>query len=287
VKVLVTGANGFIGRHAVKALKEAGHEAITLDQEWYRAMDIAADITKPLSPIPGLDAVIHLAAMASPKECDGSPSRAFDVNVHGTHEVLKMALKSGAKKVVFASSAHVYDIPPMYFPTDELHPLRLNNTYTTTKLLGEELCRLYFENHGLSYTALRFYNVYGPGQALGYFVPDMIMKAKSGSIELPGGNTTKDFVYVGDVAQAIMLAMKTSFVGAINIGTGVESNLALIAGRIAESLGVSFSTTPSATATRMQADSSRAQTVLGWKATTDVTTGLERIFQYKGIKVVA
>ena len=92
---------------------------------------------------------------------------------------------------------------------------------------------------------------------------------------------------MGDVAQAIMLAMKTSFVGAINIGTGVESNLALIAGRIAESLGVSFSTTPSATATRMQADSSRAQTVLGWKATTDVTTGLERIFQYKGIKVVA
>lgn len=286
MKILVTGANGFIGRHVVKALKEACHETITLDQEWYRAMDIAQDITKPLAPIPGLDAVIHLAAIANPRECDGSPSRAFDVNVHGTQNVLKMAVASGANKVVFPSSGHVYDMPPLYLPTDEQHPLRLNNTYTITKILGEQLCELYYQNHGLSYTTLRLYNAYGPGQQLGYFIPDML--AKKGDISLgSGGHITKDWVWVEEVADAFVKAISSPFVGAVNIGTGIETPLYVIAGRIVAEKGFVCTVEAADNPSRMRADNSRAQRVLDWQPKVSIEDGLERILQARRSKVMA
>lgn len=286
MRVLVTGANGFIGHYVVKALREAGHYPIGLDMvpsnspTWYEA-----DITKPLDQLDDIDAVIHLAALSHPRQCDENPSKAFDINVNGTSNVLRMALASGARKVVFSSSAHVYDIPPKYLPTDEVHPLRLNNIYTTTKILGEHLCHLYYENHGLSYTTLRLYNAYGPGQARGYFIPDMIAKAKDGSIDLPGGNTTKDWVYVEEVADAFVKAISSEFVGPVNIGTGVETDLAFIAGLITESLGASFNTSSDAKATRMQADISRAQRVLDWQPKTEIHNGLEYILQAERSKV--
>ncbi len=283
MRILITGADSFIGKPVVKTLREAEHSVMKLD--CVGDVDILADITRPLAPTPGLDAVIHLAAVASPRECDADPTKAFDVNVNGTHQVLNMALKSGAKKVVFSSSAHVYGISPKYMPTDESHPLWLQNNYTLTKILGEQLCQLYYENHGLSYTALRLYNAYGPGQAEGYFIPDMISRAKGGSIELPGGNTTKDWIWIEDAAQAFVLALNTSFIGDINIGTGVETDLATIAKYIADATGTFFSTISNANATRMQADNSRARRVLGWVPTVSIMDGLDRIFQHEGIKV--
>ena len=275
MNVLVMGANGFIGRHVTKALREAGRTPITLD--CVGDVDIHADITQPLPKIEGLDAVIHLAAVSHPRDCDTNPSRAFDVNVNGTHQVLKMALASGAKKFVFSSSAHVYDIPPRYMPTDEMHPLRLNNTYTTTKILGEHLCQLYFENHGLSYTTLRLFNAYGTGQALGYFIPDMIGKAQEGHIGLTGGDTTKDWVYVEDVADAFVRALTTPFVGAINIGTGVETNLETIARFIADVYKAELTCNPIEHPTRMCADIGRAQRVLGWTPKVTIGEGLDTI----------
>ena len=269
MRVLLTGSEGFIGKHVSRQLVEAGHEVIGLD------IVKGNDITRPLDPIPGLDAVIHLAAIANPRECDANPTKAFDVNVNGANQVLKMALESGARKVVFSSSAHVYDIPPRYFPTDETHPLRLNNTYTTTKLRGEQLCHLFWENHGLAYTVLRLFNAYGPGQSLGYFIPDMIAKAAKGPIALQGGKTTKDWVYIDDVARAFASAVETSFVGAINIGTGVETPLYDIAKRIADASGVvCASDDDGAYYTRMRADWTRAAKVLGWKPKVDIWEGL-------------
>lgn len=272
MRVMVTGSAGFIGKHVVKALTEAGHRVIPLDIgiPW-----VQADITQPLPRIPDVDAVIHLAALSHPRQCDDNPGKAFDINIQGTHNVLKMALASGAKKVVFSSSAHVYDIPPRYLPTDELHPLRLNNTYTTTKLLGEQLCQLFYENHGLSYTVLRLFNAYGPGQAQGYFIPDMIAKAKTGFIELRGGETTKDWVYIEDVARAFLLALETPYVGHINIGTGVETTLSAIVGVICDAASIPYTTSFTPNDTRMCADNTRAKRVLGWEPRTSIWEGLD------------
>ena len=277
MKVLITGAAGFIGKHVTETLKGTGHEVITLDMPHYGSMDLAVDITQPLDPIPGLDAVIHLAAVSHPRDCDNAPGRAFDVNVNGTHQVLNMALESGVRKVVFASTAHVYGISPKYLPTDEIHPLWLQNNYTLTKILGEQLCQLYHDNHGLSYTVLRLFNAYGPGQGLGYFIPDMIGKAKDKGITLPGANTTKDWVYVDDVARAFLLAMESPYVGAINIGTGVETELFTIAEHIARAYTVPFSFSPVEGATRMWADVTRAKRILGWEPYKTIREGLRDI----------
>lgn len=279
MRVLVTGSAGFIGRSVCKALLADGHDVIPLD------ILLGHDITKPLPSMGPLDAVVHLAAMANPRECDANPAKAFDVNVNGTLQVLKLALAAGAKKVVFSSSAHVYGVGPRYLPTDEGHPLSLGNTYTTTKILGEELCNLYHENHGLSCTTLRLYNAYGPGQGLGYFVPDMVAKAAKGSIDLTGANVTKDWVYVDDVAEAFALAVKTPFVGALNIGTGIESNLGVVASVIAVETGAYLHAEPVDRPSRMQADIGRARRVLGWMPRIELREGIRAVCAAQEIAV--
>jgi len=282
MRVLVTGAAGFIGQHVSQLLNERGHSVLALDFRiplipliwWDKVFKV--DITEPIPAIPDLDAVIHLAAMANPRDCDAHPDQAFNANVNGTHQVLKMALESGAKKFIFSSSAHVYDIPPKYLPTDEMANLRLNNVYTTTKILGEELCRLYWSNYGLSYTTLRLFNVYGGGQAKGYFVPDKIDEAQRGGIDLRGSNVTKDWIYIDDVADAFVKAVSSPFVGALNIGTGIETNLGTVAGIIADAYKVELATFPVSVPTRMCADIRCAQTVLGWSPKVSLEEGLER-----------
>ena len=283
MRVCVTGSAGFIGKHVCKALADAGHLVIPLDINipW-----VQADITQPLPKVPDLDAVIHLAALSHPRQCDENPGKAFAVNVAGTSNVLRMALESGAKKLVFSSSAHVYNIPPNWLPTDETHPLRLNNTYTTTKILGEQLCDLYWTNHGLSYTTLRLFNVYGPGQPKGYFVPDMLVK--TGDIDLgPGGHTTKDWVWIADATRAFVLALESDFVGPVNIGTGEETPLHFVAGRIASERGFVCKVSPTETISRMCADWHRAERVLGWKPTKSIREGLNAILSHEAAAVPA
>ena len=295
MKVCVTGAAGFVGRHVCKALTGAGHDVIGLDvcprsnmdQEW-----ITADITQTLLPIWGLDAVIHLAAVAHPRECEADHARTFAVNVNGTYHVLQMALESGAKKFVFASTAHVYGISPKYLPTSESHPLGTplwrQHTYSRTKILGEQLCKRYYENDGLSCTILRLYNAYGSGQGRGYFIPDMLEMARRGRIELTGGSTTKDFVYVEDVARAFVLAIEAPFGGALtlNIGTGRESRLEDVASAIAMHLEVPYSDTGDEyRQTRMRADISRAGEQLGWKPQVSLEEGIRAVVDGATAKV--
>ncbi|MDP2662118.1 MAG: NAD-dependent epimerase/dehydratase family protein [Dehalococcoidia bacterium] len=292
MRVLVTGGAGFIGRYVNEALVEAGHEVYALDQRWpwpggrpikLGIREIAGDITlRP--PWPGipepLDCIIHLAAIASPGICDRDPALAFNVNVNGTHNVLKLALWAGVKRVVFASSAHVYGISPKYMPTDERHPLWLQDVYTTTKLLGEELCRLYYDNHGLNYGVLRLFNGYGPGQPEGYFIPDMIAKARAGKIDLKGGNVTKDFVYVADVARAFVLMVESTYVGPINVGWGDEVRLSAVASYISQNTGAPLVLADGGPEpTRMWCDRRRARAVLGWEPTVSLGQGLQRTME--------
>jgi len=286
--VLVTGACGFMGSHLVGKLLEEGASVFALDRpeafqgkhiESPRYFPLALDITRPLTAASDtrFDVVYHLAAIAAPIVCEQEPDKAFLTNVLGTYNVLRFALKGDAKKVIFLSSAHVYGISPKYMPTGEVHPLALLDNYTTTKVLGERLCRLFYDNHHLPYLIFRLFNSYGPGQPPGYFIPDMIVKAKSGHITLKGREVTKDFIYIDDVVDALLKGAVSDYVGELNIGSGKQTELGYVAKYIADKMGarIDFDDSKVAGPTKMQADNTRAKKILGWAPRITLEQGLD------------
>jgi nucleoside-diphosphate-sugar epimerase len=288
MRVLVTGAAGFLGSHISEALAQSGHEVYAIDTEQgytsgrladFHGVKVISDIASPefsknLSL--QLDAIVHLAGIGSARDCEANPSHSFDVNVNGTHQVLDLAFRSKARSFVFASSAQVYGFDPKRLPFDEHGPLRMENRYTTHKILGELLCQLYFDNHGITSTILRLFNVYGPGQALGTFIPDMIQKAKTGVIYLEGGGITKDFVYVDDVVRAFCAALDSGYMGVINIGSGRESSLLTVAAYIARMMGARLNQVEydRSQNTRVQCNPAKAKRVLNWEPQVSLEEGL-------------
>lgn len=291
-KILVTGAGGFLARHTIPRLLDAGAEVTGFDVRSGLDGPNLREVKAKIKLVEGdisnysdlekvddsCDYVVHLAAIAAPIQCEQNPDRAFLTNVQGTFNVLKLAAKKKAKKVLFSSSAHVYGISPKYMPTDENHPLALLDTYTSTKILGESLCQLFYSNHNLQYTITRLFNGYGPGQNADYFIPAMIAKAKTGHIELRGRQITKDFVYVEDVADVFVRALLSDYVGEINVGSGKQTTLEYVASHIAKALNakLTFSSVDPSGPTHMQCDPTRAQKILGWKAMTPIEKGLDR-----------
>jgi nucleoside-diphosphate-sugar epimerase len=290
LRVLVTGVAGFIGSHLAKHYSAEGVDVVGFDTSTAltssRVASFAPETTlydadirdyESVRKIGGrFDCIIHLAALAVPRECEENPSLAFEANVFGTYTMLRYAVEIKAARFIFPSSAHVYGISPMYVPTNESHPLNLRNTYATTKILGEILCKQFHEYHGLSCISLRLYNVFGPRQSSAYFVPSMIIKARQGSIALKGASTTKDFVYVSDVVDAIAKSATSDYIGEVNIGTGIQTRLDTVGRYVAEALGARFTLAGDSdeTPTFMQCDRSRAMDVLGWQPSVGLEEGL-------------
>jgi UDP-glucose 4-epimerase len=296
VKVLVTGAAGFVGTKLLRALRKAGEEVVGLDKKTISPESaancgsaIVCDIRDDarMAELPeelfGIDACVHLAAIAAPRQAEADPQLAWETNVRGTHNVLALCRKVGVKKIVFASSAHVYGISPKYMPTDENHPLALLDTYTTTKIIGEQLCDLFHRNYGISYTACRLFNAYGPGQSMDYFIGAKIRQAATGSgpVTIMNGAVTKDWVSVFDVARALVAAVRSPYVGPLNIGTGVETSLLEIAKAIASAFGkeVVPDGAQDGGPTRMCANWARANAVLGWSPETTFIEGIAEVIK--------
>lgn len=292
--ILVTGAAGFIGKHLIKGLlAQNEHDIICIDIADMTGLPLAKprrqeiDITddKAMSWLAGnlkhmqVEACVHLAAVASPPIAQREPERAWATNVRGTHNVLKLCHEIQCPRVVFFSSAHVYGISPKYMPTDEQHPLALHDTYTTTKILGEQLCQLFYENHGLAYTTLRLWNAYGPGQSPDYFIGKKISQARVGDITIRNAAVTKDWVHVRDVIRAVLMAIKSDYVGPLNIGTGVETSLTEIINLIAQKFGRQIfpEDAPDEGPTRMLCDYRRAHRILGWEPTIKFSDGLAEL----------
>jgi len=298
-QVLVTGAAGFIGSYLIEVLLKGGYDVIALDkneealfkmptflgEQSNELRKIIADICDQvimdkLGRTLKFDSIIHLAALATPRIAETLPDKTFRVNVLGTYNVLKMAKETGVKRVVFASTAHVYGISPKFFPTPENTPMQLQDTYTTSKILGEQLCQLFYENHNIPYVTFRMFNGYGPRQSLDYFIPAMINKAKNGEIILKGAKTTKDWVFVDDVVDAMIRGLETNYIGALNVGTGIQTSLETIAKKIAEHYGAKFSVDiEQPPPTFMQADTSRIKTILDWSPKTTLEEGLRKTLE--------
>jgi UDP-glucose 4-epimerase len=290
--VLITGAAGFIGsklRHFLHlgadwkiisldkaAMTSLGGED---DERYYTNITDDESMSRLKEKLyKRVDACVHLAAVAAPREAEREPGKAWDTNVRGTHNVLSLLRDIECRKVVFASSAHVYGISPKYMPTDENHPLSLLDTYTTTKIMGEQLCDLFRKNYGINATILRLFNVFGPGQSEDYFLGKKLQQAKAGGpITLMNGGVTKDWVWIYDVVSAFDAALSTDYSGPINIGTGVETSLREMAEYIASEFKLLPLVDEPATdigPTRMQCDPLLAKNLLNWSPSVNAKTGL-------------
>lgn len=252
--VLVTGGAGFIGSTTARRLLAQGHQVTVIDDLSHgkrenvpdgaalrvidvRTPDLAAAVAacRP-------DAVLHLAAQMDVRKSVADPTWDASVNVLGTVNVLESARRAGVRRVVFASSGGAVYGEQEAFPATESHPRRPASPYGVSKLCGEEYLAHYSLAHGLSTLALRYANVYGPGQdphgeagVVAIFCERML-RGEAPTVNGDGGQT-RDYVHVDDVARINQLALESDLRGALNVGTGVETDVNAIGAALAGALG--------------------------------------------------
>lgn len=305
-RVLVTGGAGFIGSHVVDALARSGYSVKVLDDLSCGDLDnIGVHLRSGLveffegdirdrglveEVLAGVDAVVHLAALVSVPLSVEDPEFTFDVNVNGTRNVVASCASSGVKKLVFASSCAVYG-EAQYLPINEAHPRRPLSPYASSKLEGERVCWNFAEDSDADVAILRFFNVYGPRQTTGDY-SGVITKffdwaEKGESLVVYGdGSQTRDFVYVSDVAQAILMLLESRSVGGVfNIGYGEAvtiSDLALkIIALVGKDVGVVYRPPRKGDIPRSLADISKARKAFGFSPRVSLDEGLRRLLRWR------
>lgn len=227
--VLVTGGAGFIGTHLCNYLHNKGYHVISLDIQhpddnpWEV---VVADVRDYLQ-LDAIDTIVHLAAQVSVAQSMEDPDYTLSVNVDGTSSVLAAAESSGVKRVLFASSAAVYgDADEM--PITEKSPLTPQSPYAVSKIVGEELCR----QSPIETCALRFFNVYGPGQSAsgGYsaVIPAFKKAIAAGMPPTVFGDGTqiRDFIHVSDLVRIIEMALSSKVIpDEVNLASGDSTSL--------------------------------------------------------------
>jgi UDP-glucose 4-epimerase len=237
-KVLITGGAGFIGSHLAEELAQRGKYPVILDnlktgkkenldavEHTFVEGDVR-DIDRLSKAAIGCDSIFHLAALTSVVQSMREPDDYFDVNLNGTLNVLNVSKNSAVTKVVFSSSAAVYGDSPVLPKTEDMKP-EPKSPYAITKISSEYFCDIYRENYGLPTVCARFFNVFGerqdPASPYAAAMPIFISKTlRNEPIPVYGdGSQTRDFVYVKDVAKALICLLENeNAVGVYNIGYG-------------------------------------------------------------------
>jgi len=257
MKVLVTGGAGFIGSHIAEYFAEAGHTVRILDNlatgflrniPQYKNIEfIQGDICDSLSvekAISDVDYVFHEAALVSvPLSCE-KPTEAFRINTLGILNVLQACVKAEVNKFVTASSAAIYGNNPILPKREDMYP-EPTSPYAISKLDGEYLARMFYENYGLRTTCLRYFNVYGPRQdpksPYAAVIPIFFEKAKSGKDLLIYGDglQSRDFVYIKDVVKANAAALEHGDGQVFNVAMGKSVTVLELAEQIIKLTGSS------------------------------------------------
>ncbi len=247
--IAVTGGAGFVGSHLVDALLRGGASDVTVIDDFSRGRrenlagwaneprlrlvdaDIR-DIEALREPLRGASIVYHLAAQATVMGAARDIDHTFKTNVVGTYNVLKVAAEEGVRRMVFASSREVYG-EPVSLPVAESHPLLPVNSYGASKVAGEALCRAFARECSLETSVLRLANVYGD-RDIGRVIPHWIDQARTGSdLVVYGGAQVIDFVWVGDVARALIAAAAAEIpLPPINVASGTGTKILDLARRI-------------------------------------------------------
>ncbi len=285
-KVLVTGGAGFIGSHIVDALLAAGHEVVVLDDlssgskknlpasVQLQVLDIttpaAAAFVREYAP----DVVVHAAAQMSVRRSMDEPTFDAQVNVVGLVTILSELRDKPGRKVVFLSTGGAIYGEQSSFPATEDHPANPESVYGLSKKVGEDYLAFWSRVWGLKVSVLRLANVYGPRQnphgeagVVAIFCRGLL---SGKALTINGtGEQTRDFVFVGDVANAAERCVSGDFPGVFNVGTGRETSVNQLVAALTAAVGskgtIAHGDAKSGEQQRSCIDPSRAKATFGWQ----------------------
>lgn len=294
-KVLVTGADGFIGSHLVEELVRTGCQVRAfafynsfnswgwlddLDQNIKDSIEVVTgDIRDPYGmrkAVNGCEIVFHLAALIGIPYSYHAPDNYVDTNIKGTLNILQAARDLGVAKMVHTSTSEVYGTAK-FVPITEDHQLQAQSPYAATKIAADQLALSFYKSFNLPVAVLRPFNTYGPRQSARAVIPTVITQAISGAVQIKLGalRPTRDFTFVTDTVQGFVACAKAdkSIGEVINIGSNFEIPIGDLAGLIlklmdvdAQIVGDEERIRPAASEVeRLWADTNKAKEWMGWQ----------------------
>lgn len=278
-RVLVTGAEGFIGRQLLIELRSHGFEVLTLP----RRCDISHSGAFSDYGNKNISALIHLAALCSIQESWERPVDYYRVNLLGTLNALELCKRTGARFIL--PSSYMYGTP-RYLPIDERHPLAVNNPYAQSKFFAEEASSFYTSNYKIPITVLRLFNVYGPGQRSAFLIPNIVRQVvREQQIVLQSLKPRRDFVHLRDVARAFILALEhPKDYLCLNVGSGMSYSVEELV-TMAQAIAKTKKPVESLEMRRKNeidevvADCKKIEQALGWKAEISLCEGLSELVE--------
>lgn len=295
MKVLVTGADGFIGSHLVESLVRKGYDVRAfvlynsfnswgwLDHAPRQVRDsldvFSGDIRDPhgvKTAMHGCDAVLHLAALIAIPYSYHSPDTYIDTNVKGTLNVLQAARELGVKRIVHTSTSEVYGTA-RFVPITEEHPLQGQSPYSASKIGADQLAYSFHASFDLPVVIARPFNTYGPRQSARAVIPTIITQIASGKnvLKLGAVSPTRDFNFVKDTVAGFIAALESQAGAgeAINFGSNYEISIGDTAQLIADVMGKAVEITTdevrlrprNSEVERLWAENRKAREIFGWQ----------------------
>lgn len=304
MKVLITGAAGFLGSHILNKLLSMGFNVLGLDN-LSRPSDYGVKLLKNLgvklyvmnvknseviNVLKNVDVVIHAAAYVDVAESVKEPTLYVDNNVLTTTYLAEVCVKKGVKRFIYVSSAAVYG-EPKYLPIDEEHPLEPLSPYGASKVASEVIIKTFSKVYkNFKYTIIRPFNIYGPGQTSTYagvvtnFCERLLRNLPP--IIYGDGEQTRDFIYVEDVAEAItkIIECDKAVNNTYNVGTGIPTKINDLAKLVMEILGITYK--PIYKPPRpgdikhSYASIKRIRKDIGWEPKTSLKEGLKKTIEW-------
>jgi NAD dependent epimerase/dehydratase len=305
-KVLVTGADGFIGSHLTETLVRQGYEtkAFVLYNSfnswgWLDHCEpevkgqfevFAGDIRDPhgvRKAMEGCDTVLHLAALIAIPYSYHSPDTYIDTNIKGTLNVVQAVRELEISKVVHTSTSEVYGTA-QFVPITEDHPLEGQSPYSASKIGADQLAMSFYNSFGTPVSIIRPFNTYGPRQSARAVIPTIVTQIANGQrqIKLGAIHPTRDFNYVGDTVSGFISALESgeSIGEIINLGSGFEISIGDTANKIADVMGAEIEIMTDnqrlrpekSEVERLWADNTKAKKILKWEPQYGGITGFHK-----------
>lgn len=309
-KILVTGADGFIGSHMVEALLACGCDIRafvyynsfnswgwldTLPSETTRKLDVfCADIRDPngvFESMKGCDVVFHFAALIGIPFSYHSPDAYVETNIKGTLNVLQAARKLNVGRVLVTSTSEVYGTA-QYVPIDEKHPLQGQSPYSATKIGADSIAESFYRCFDTPVVIVRPFNTYGPRQSARAVIPTIITQLLNGQTELNLGSLspTRDFNFVEDIVQGfIAIAQADNVLGEqINIATGQEHSIQKVADFLINTINPKASIhhrderirSEKSEVRRLLGDNTKIKNLTGWSPKYNLEQGLSKTIEW-------